>query len=133
MYGVWVSVFFFFSSRRRHTRCALVTGVQTCTLPILNHPGEIAPLSRMVRPHVAVVTTVAPAHAAHFDSVEQIADAKAEIFDGVEPGGAAVLNRDNPFYERLASAARARGVTRIVGFGSDESADARLEIGRAHV
>src|SRR3546814_3969227 len=69
----------------------------------MNHPGEIAPLSRMVRPHVAVVTTVAPAHAAHFDSVEQIADAKAEIFDGVEPGGAAVLNRDNPFYERLAS------------------------------
>src|SRR5262249_56317394 len=62
----------------------------------MNHSGEIAPLTRLVRPHVAIVTTVEPVHLEFFESVEAIADAKAEIFVGVEPGGAAVLNRDNP-------------------------------------
>ncbi|GLK70398.1 UDP-N-acetylmuramoylalanyl-D-glutamyl-2,6-diaminopimelate--D-alanyl-D-alanine ligase [Ancylobacter dichloromethanicus] len=92
----------------------------------MNHPGEIAPLVAMVRPHVAVVTTVEPVHIAQFDSVEAIADAKAEIFTGVEPGGAAVLNRDNPHFARLAAAARAAGITNIIGFGEAEDADARL-------
>ncbi|TCK23318.1 UDP-N-acetylmuramoyl-tripeptide--D-alanyl-D-alanine ligase [Ancylobacter aquaticus] len=92
----------------------------------MNHPGEITPLVAMVRPHVAIVTTIEPVHIAQFDSVEAIADAKAEIFTGVEPGGAAVLNRDNPHFERLAAAARAAGIDTIIGFGEAEGAQARL-------
>jgi UDP-N-acetylmuramoyl-tripeptide--D-alanyl-D-alanine ligase len=92
----------------------------------MNHAGEIEPLSRLARPHVAIITTVEPVHLEFFPSVEAIADAKAEIFRGLEPGGAAVLNRDNPHYERLAAAARAAGVERIVSFGEHARADARL-------
>ncbi len=92
----------------------------------MNHAGEISPLSRLIRPHVVIITTVAPAHTAFFATIEDIADAKAEIFDGVEPGGAAILNRDNPYYQRLEAAARARGIGRIISFGADESADMRL-------
>src|SRR5690606_32446072 len=82
----------------------------------MNHAGEITPLTRMVRPHVAIVTTVEPVHLEFFGSLEKIADAKAEIFVGLESGGVAVLNRDNPQYARLAAAARAAGA-RIVSFG----------------
>lgn len=92
----------------------------------MNHPGEIAPLSRLARPHVAMVTTVEPVHKAFFDSVEAICDAKAEIFDGIETEGVAVLNRDNRFFGRLAAAAEAAGVSRIVSFGADADADVRL-------
>jgi UDP-N-acetylmuramoyl-tripeptide--D-alanyl-D-alanine ligase len=92
----------------------------------MNHAGELSALTRLVRPHVAVVTTVEPAHLGHFASVEAIADAKAEIFEGVEPGGAAILNRDNAFFDRLAAAARRCGVGRVIGFGADEAAEARL-------
>ena len=73
----------------------------------MNHAGEITPLTRLVRPHVAIVTTVEPVHLEFFSSVAAIADAKAEIFLGVEPGGAAVINRDNPHY-RAARAPRRR-------------------------
>src|SRR5262249_12351684 len=69
----------------------------------MNHTGELALLAPQVRPHVALVTTIAPAHLGFFKSVEEIADAKAEIFLGVEPGGAAVLNRDDGFFDRLAA------------------------------
>jgi UDP-N-acetylmuramoyl-tripeptide--D-alanyl-D-alanine ligase len=92
----------------------------------MNHPGEINPLSRMVRPHVALITTVEPVHSEFFDSDEAIADAKAEIFAGLEPGGAAVLNRDNKHFHRLAAAARAKGIDRIIGFGTWDEADFRL-------
>ena len=92
----------------------------------MNHAGEIEPLVKMVRPHVAVITTVEPVHLEFFAGIEAIADAKAEIFAGVEPGGAAVLNRDNSQFARLAANARARGISRIVSFGSDEQCDARL-------
>jgi UDP-N-acetylmuramoyl-tripeptide--D-alanyl-D-alanine ligase len=92
----------------------------------MNHPGEIDALSRLVRPHVAVITTVEPAHLGFFPSVEAIADAKAEIFNGMDAHGAAVLNRDNPHFARLADAARARGLTRILGFGAHGDASARL-------
>lgn len=92
----------------------------------MNHPGEITPLVAMVRPHVAIVTTVELVHAGHFTGIEEIADAKAEIFTGLEPGGTAVLNRDNRQYHRLAAAAKAAGVDRIVTFGSHIDADARL-------
>src|SRR5271154_2106873 len=73
----------------------------------MNHADEITPLTRLVRPHVAIVTTVEPVHLEFFSSVAAIADAKAEIFLGLEPGGAALINRDNPHYERLARRAPA--------------------------
>ena len=75
----------------------------------MNHAGEIAPLTRMARPHVALVTTIAPVHIEHLGSIEAIADAKAEIFLGLEPHGTAVLNRDAPQFERLTKAAASRG------------------------
>jgi UDP-N-acetylmuramoyl-tripeptide--D-alanyl-D-alanine ligase len=92
----------------------------------MNHPGEIAGLTRLVRPHIAVVTTVEPAHLGFFRSVEAIADAKAEIFLGLEPDGAAVLNRDNPHFARLADAAEKSGAAEIIGFGIDPHAAIRL-------
>ena len=92
----------------------------------MNHPGEIAALTRLVRPHVAVITTVEPAHLGFFPSVAAIADAKAEIFLGLEPGGVAILNQDNPYYPRLASAAKRAGAAEVVGFGAHPNAKARL-------
>jgi UDP-N-acetylmuramoyl-tripeptide--D-alanyl-D-alanine ligase len=92
----------------------------------MNHAGEIAPLTRLVRPHVAIITAVEPVHLEFFDSVEAIADAKAEIFLGLEPDGAAVVNRDSPLYGRLEHAARAAGAGRIVAFGEHPECDARL-------
>ncbi len=92
----------------------------------MNHPGEIEPLSRMARPDVAVVTAVEAVHKAHFDSVEGIADAKAEIFTGVVDGGIAVLNRDNHQFDRLARATKESGVGRIIDFGRHEDAVVRL-------
>ncbi len=88
----------------------------------MNRPGEIAGLARLVRPHVAVITTVGPAHLGFFPSVEAIADAKAEIFLGLEPGGVAVLNRDNQYYARLATAAMRSGAAEVVGFGAHPEA-----------
>jgi UDP-N-acetylmuramoyl-tripeptide--D-alanyl-D-alanine ligase len=92
----------------------------------MNHPGEITPLTRMVRPHVAVVTTVEAVHSAFFADTTEIAEAKAEIFLGVEPGGSVVLPRDNCHFHRLAAAAAAAGIAQIQGFGSHIDADARL-------
>jgi UDP-N-acetylmuramoyl-tripeptide--D-alanyl-D-alanine ligase len=92
----------------------------------MNHFGEIRALARLVRPHVAVITTVEPAHLGFFPSVEAIADAKAEIFLGLEPGGVAILNRDNPHYTRLAAAAVRTGAAEVVSFGTHPSATVRL-------
>lgn len=92
----------------------------------MNHAGEIEPLVQMVRPHIAIVTTVEPVHLEFFSGIEAIADAKAEIFTGVEPGGAVILNADNPQFARLVAQAETTGVSRIVAFGSDAKADARL-------
>jgi UDP-N-acetylmuramoyl-tripeptide--D-alanyl-D-alanine ligase len=92
----------------------------------MNHPGEIDALTRMVRPHVALITTIEPAHLGFFPSVEAIANAKAEIFRGIESGGTAILNRDNPHYARLAAAAQDCGVARIIGFGAHIEAAVRL-------
>ena len=91
----------------------------------MNHAGEIARLTTMVRPHVAIVTTIEAVHLEFFSSVEEIADAKAEIFMGLEPGGVAILNRDNAYFDRIAAAARVHGA-RIVTFGSDPQSDVRL-------
>jgi UDP-N-acetylmuramoyl-tripeptide--D-alanyl-D-alanine ligase len=92
----------------------------------MNHPGEIGGLARLARPHVAVITTVEPAHLGFFPSVEAIADAKAEIFLGLEAGGVAVLNRDNPHYTRLAAAAVRTGAADVVSFGAHRAATVRL-------
>ncbi|MFN4208558.1 MAG: UDP-N-acetylmuramoylalanyl-D-glutamyl-2,6-diaminopimelate--D-alanyl-D-alanine ligase, partial [Agrobacterium albertimagni] len=92
----------------------------------MNHSGELGPLSRMVRPDVAVITTIAPAHLGNFASVDEIADAKAEIFEGVVNGGDAILNRDNPYYERLEQAALAQGIENIHSFGQHAKAEFRL-------
>jgi len=92
----------------------------------MNHAGEITPLSQLARPHIAIVTTIAPVHLEYFGSLDKIADAKAEIFAGLAPGGAAVLNRDNDQFARLAAAAKAAGA-RIVSFGEHAETDARLK------
>jgi UDP-N-acetylmuramoyl-tripeptide--D-alanyl-D-alanine ligase len=92
----------------------------------MNHAGEIEPLVKMVRPHVAVITTVEPVHLEFFAGIEAIADAKAEIFVGVEPGGAVVLNRDNSQFARLQKRAKKLAISRIVAFGADKKSDARL-------
>lgn len=98
----------------------------------MNHAGEILPLTRLARPHLAIVTTVEPVHLEFFASVEAIADAKAEIFAGLEPGGAAILNGDNAQFARLKRHAIAAGVARVVEFGSGANADARLIDVAAH-
>ncbi len=92
----------------------------------MNHPGEIRDLVGLLRPEVAVVTNVEEVHIGHFDSLTAIADAKAEIFEGMGPGGTAVLNRDNRFFEHLAGKAKTAGVERIIGFGRDKGAEVRL-------
>ncbi|OLB78731.1 MAG: UDP-N-acetylmuramoylalanyl-D-glutamyl-2, 6-diaminopimelate--D-alanyl-D-alanine ligase [Alphaproteobacteria bacterium 13_2_20CM_2_64_7] len=92
----------------------------------MNHAGEIEPLTRLVRPQVAIITAVEPVHLEFFDSLEAIADAKAEIFLGVERGGAAVINRDSPQFARLERSARNAGVERVVSFGEHARADAKL-------
>ncbi len=91
----------------------------------MNHPGEIGPLSRLTRPDVAVVTTVAKVHMQAFDTVEQIAAAKAEIFEGLQAGSTAILNTDIATAPILLQAAQAAGCT-IVGFGADKQAHYRL-------
>ncbi len=91
----------------------------------MNHAGEITPLTALVRPHVAVVTTVAPVHLEFFRDVEAIAEAKAEIFSGLEPGGAAVVDGDVAQAGILIAAAAAKGA-RVVRFGIGEGFEARL-------
>jgi UDP-N-acetylmuramoyl-tripeptide--D-alanyl-D-alanine ligase len=88
----------------------------------MNHAGEIAPLAELVRPHVAVITTVEPVHLEYFPSVEAIAEAKAEILQGLVPGGTAVLPRDNAHFDLLKERASAVGA-RIMSFGYSTDAD----------
>src|SRR3954471_5280293 len=90
----------------------------------MNHPGELAALTRLVRPHVAIVTAIAPAHREFFASDAEIAEAKAEIFQGLEPGGTAIVPFDSPHRERLIAAARPHAA-RIVTFGLGKGADVR--------
>jgi len=92
----------------------------------MNHAGELGPLSREVQPHVSLITNVEAVHLEFFDSVEAIADAKAEIFLGMDPDGVAVLNRDNQHYARLLAAAMTQGLKTTLSFGSGTGCDARL-------
>jgi len=91
----------------------------------MNHAGELSALTRLVRPHVAVVTTIAPAHIGHFSGEAAIAAAKAEIFEGLEPGGTAIIPADNPHVELLADVAK-RYAARLIRFGTSDTADVRL-------
>jgi UDP-N-acetylmuramoyl-tripeptide--D-alanyl-D-alanine ligase len=92
----------------------------------MNHPDEIRPLVKMVRPHVAVITTIAAAHLGHFKSLEEIAAAKAEIFEGIEPNGVALINRDTRQYPFLEQRALEVGVQNMLTFGQHAKADFRL-------
>ena len=91
----------------------------------MNHPGEITPLVALARPHVAVVTAIAAAHMAFFDTVEDIARAKGEIFSSLE-NGIAVINRDTEFFGLLSDMALESGADRVVSFGRHLEADMRL-------
>ncbi len=91
----------------------------------MNHAGEIAPLAAHVRPHVALITTIAPAHIENLGSLEAIADEKAQIFTGLVPGGVAIIPEDSEWAERLKAHARSCGA-QIVTFGRAASADVRL-------
>ena len=90
----------------------------------MNHPGEIAPLTRMTRPHVAIVTTVAPAHLEAFESIDGIAREKAAIFEGLEVGGTAIINRDVETYPILEQIAQENAAT-VITFGENQDADYR--------
>jgi UDP-N-acetylmuramoyl-tripeptide--D-alanyl-D-alanine ligase len=92
----------------------------------MNHAGEITPLVAMVRPHVAIVTNIAPVHLEHFDSLDAIADAKAEIFSGLMRGGVAIINHDSAQFERLEAHAKASPAGHILSFGEHPKADAQL-------
>ncbi len=89
----------------------------------MNHPGEIAPLARLARPDVAVITAIETAHIGYLGSIEAICDEKASIMRGLEPGGVAILPADSPLLPRLRAAA---GDARVVTFGANLSADVRL-------
>jgi UDP-N-acetylmuramoyl-tripeptide--D-alanyl-D-alanine ligase len=91
----------------------------------MNHAGEIAALTRMVRPHVATITAIAPAHIEFFaNGLAGIADAKSEIFQGLEPGGTAIIPFDTPWRDRLIEHAKPYA-GRILTFGTGDGADVR--------
>jgi UDP-N-acetylmuramoyl-tripeptide--D-alanyl-D-alanine ligase len=102
-------------------------GARYCVLEMgMNHAGEIEPLSRLARPGVAIITTIAPVHLEFFGTLVKIADAKAEIFFGLEEDGAAVINRDIAQFAHLKRRAKQASVARVVSFGDNAKADARL-------
>lgn len=92
----------------------------------MNHAGELTPLSKMARPHVCIITTIQPAHTEHFNSLSDIAKAKAEIFSGAEKDSIAVLNHDIAEFDQLVEAANDCGIGRVISFGSDEDAHVHL-------
>lgn len=91
----------------------------------MNNRGEIAPLARMARPHVAIITTIGTAHIGNLGSQEAIAEEKADILLGLEKGGAAILPGDSPFLPRLAARAKEAGA-RVLTFGESSRADIQL-------
>lgn len=92
----------------------------------MNHFGEIRALAGMVRPHLAMITTIAPAHLEFFGNCEAIADAKSEIFEGLEAGGGALIPADSPYAERLATRAAQAHVSVLARFGAAAGSEARL-------
>ena len=92
----------------------------------MNHADEIRPLTKLARPHACVITNVEAVHLEFFDSIDGIADAKAEIFEGMDKTGVAVLNIDNAHFMRLKAKAQGLGLAHISSFGTNEYADCRL-------
>lgn len=93
----------------------------------MNHAGEIADLVKMVRPDIAIITAIAESHLGHFASIDEICEAKAEIFESVPPSGSAVLNADSPYFGRLCDLAEKAGIKHVVGFGRAPQADVCLK------
>lgn len=93
----------------------------------MNHAGEIMPLVDMVRPHVAMVTLVAAAHMGYFKNLDEIAQAKAEIFSGLVKGGTALINRDDKKFKRLSELAKEAKVKNIFGYGTNRLSDVALK------
>ena len=93
----------------------------------MNHAGEITPLVGMVQPDVAIITTIAASHLGHFHALDDIAEAKSEIFSGVAKGGAAVINRDSAYFDFLKSRAEINDIAAIIGFGKHDRAEVRLK------
>jgi UDP-N-acetylmuramoyl-tripeptide--D-alanyl-D-alanine ligase len=91
----------------------------------MNHRGEILPLTTLVKPHVAIVTTIAPAHVENLGSLEAVADEKGDLYAGLEPGGAAIIPNEAPHADRLIAAAELNGAN-LVRFGRGEECEARL-------
>ncbi|PZN99605.1 MAG: UDP-N-acetylmuramoylalanyl-D-glutamyl-2,6-diaminopimelate--D-alanyl-D-alanine ligase [Hyphomicrobiales bacterium] len=92
----------------------------------MNHPGEILPLAKLVRPQVAIITTIQPVHLAAFESLEGIAEEKAGVFWELEPGGTAIVNADIPQADLLERIAKAGPAGRVIRFGESPDADVRL-------
>lgn len=120
------------SSFNNHIGVPLTIAALPVDMPVavqemgMNAPGEIADLTLMAAPDVALITRIADSHAGFFSDISEIAAAKAEIFDGLTPGGVAVLNRDDDFYDDLARRARLAGAGRLISFGRHEDAEFRL-------
>ncbi len=91
----------------------------------MNHAGEIQSLSELVKPDITLISKIAPAHLAHFKSIDEIVDAKSEVFMGQSINGVAVLNRDQPYYDRLSKYAKSKKL-HIISFGKHQNADVRL-------
>jgi UDP-N-acetylmuramoyl-tripeptide--D-alanyl-D-alanine ligase len=92
----------------------------------MDKPGELAELSNFLEPQIAVITRVEGVHRAQFNSLDEIAKAKAEIFEGLTIDGVVILNKDNVYYNFLAEEAKSNGITQILSFGEDDKADAKL-------
>ena len=95
----------------------------------MNHAGELSDLSDLLRPDIALITTVAPVHLAHFENVEAIADAKAEIIDGLRNNGTLILNADNPYTDRIKAKA---GSKKIITFGHSNDCDVTIVTSQTH-
>ncbi|AGF74720.1 UDP-N-acetylmuramoylalanyl-D-glutamyl-2,6- diamin opimelate--D-alanyl-D-alanine ligase [Bartonella australis AUST/NH1] len=89
----------------------------------MNHKGEIRPLVKLIRPHVALITQIATGHIGFFKNLEEIADAKAEIFEGLDDEGVVLLNADSDFFSYLVQKAKQCGVKKILSFGELDHAD----------
>ena len=92
----------------------------------MNHPGEIAPLSQWVKPHVALITNVEAVHIEFFPGVAAIADEKATIFDGMGGAGTAIVNADNAHFPRIKKYAEKQGLDRVLSFGTGTNANCQL-------
>ena len=92
----------------------------------MNCSGEISSLSKILKPEIAIISNIEAVHIEFFDSVDDIANAKAEIFHGMGKNGIAILNRDNHYFKKLENQAEIAHLSEVISFGSSKNADARL-------